>query len=151
MHNTIELFIKYFDENLKYSEILNNELFIKSYYIETVCKCQDILTNQILCQSITELANKYNSDKGYLNLENNKFLWIPHTYDTIYYDLFIHCKDSIKLVFECGVGSGNKKYSANMGANATPGASLRAWQNFLAKQQSMVLTLIQKFCLQNKE
>jgi SAM-dependent methyltransferase len=111
-------------------------LTLNKYYVQKYLK-KNIYINKIYTNkqgnTLSKLFAKYNSDKGYLNLENNKFLWIPHTYDTIYYDLFIHCKDSIKLVFECGIGSGNKKYSANMGANASPGASLRAWRDFFSK------------------
>ena len=58
---------------------------------------------------------------------------IPHTYDTIYYDLFIHFKDSIKIFFKYCICSDSKKYSANISANASPGASLRAWRDFFIK------------------
>ena len=109
----------YFFLNKYYvKKLLNKNIFINKIYIKK--------KNNIL----SKLFKKHNSDKGYINLKENNFSWIPHTYDTVYYDLFGHCKDSIKLVFECGIGSGNNKYSSNMGSNASPGASLRAWRDF---------------------
>ena len=38
---------------------------------------------------------------------------------------FGHCRDQVKRVFECGLGSCNHRIRSNMGPNANPGASLR--------------------------
>lgn len=64
MHSTINSFVNFFDINLKNTPILKNDAFFKSYYIETVRKCEDILKNQPETMDITQLANKYKSDKG---------------------------------------------------------------------------------------
>ena len=64
IHNIFDSFVKNFDINLKKNPILNNNDFFKKYYIETVCKSETILKNQFDFLNITELANKYNSDKG---------------------------------------------------------------------------------------
>jgi hypothetical protein len=64
IHNTFDSFVKFFDTNLKKTPILSNDIFFKTYYLQTVNKCEDICKNQIDTLNITELANKYNSDKG---------------------------------------------------------------------------------------
>lgn len=67
IHRTFDSFVKFFDTTLKKNPILNDTYFFKKYYIETVCKCESLLKNQFELSTITELANKYNSDKGNLS------------------------------------------------------------------------------------
>jgi FMN phosphatase YigB (HAD superfamily) len=84
IHSTFDSFIKYFDVNLKNNSILNNNDFFKKYYIETVCNSKPILTNQFGFMNLTELANKYNSDKG------DQFLCAHHytpKYEQIFNDI----------------------------------------------------------------
>jgi hypothetical protein len=80
---------------------------------------------------LSELCEKYGSDKGCLNF-NNKTLWgwSAHTYSNFYYSLFNHCKEHIKLVFECGIGTNNPNLSSNMTSRGKPGASLRVWRDY---------------------
>ena len=86
--------------------------------------------------SFDKLCHKYGTDKGYIGFENIKpYSYRPHTYSTIYYDLFDHCKKDIKLVFECGIGTNDIKLTSNMSANSKPGASLRVWKNYFPKAQ----------------
>jgi len=84
IHSIFDSFIKYFDVNLKNNSILNNNDFFKKYYIETVCNSKPILTNQFEFMNLTELANKYNSDKG------DQFLCAHHytpKYEQIFNDI----------------------------------------------------------------
>lgn len=64
MHNTIASFVNYFDAKLLKIPILSNDDFFKKYYIQIVCNSENILRNQFDFLGITDLANKYNSDKG---------------------------------------------------------------------------------------
>ena len=80
---------------------------------------------------LSELCEYHGSDKGYINYElTTPFGWKAHTYANFYFNLFNHCKDEIKLVFECGIGSNNVSIPANMGPKGRPGASLRVWRDF---------------------
>ena len=125
--------VRKIDSNFFFGFFFRLFLTLNKYYVKKFVN-KSIYVNKIYYGSkknnLSKLFTKHNSDKGYVSLKKNKFSWIPHTYDTIYYDLFNHCKKNIRLVFECGIGTTNKKFAANMGANATPGASLRAWRDF---------------------
>ena len=80
---------------------------------------------------LSKLCEIHGSDKGYVDYESaTPFGWKAHTYANFYYNLFNHCKDDIKLVFECGIGSKNEKIPANMSSGGKPGASLRVWRDF---------------------
>ena len=80
---------------------------------------------------ISELCEKYGSDKGYINFDLKKpFNWKPHNYSIFYDDLFSDVKDQVELVFECGIGTNNLKFSSNMTETGKPGASLRVWKNY---------------------
>jgi hypothetical protein len=49
--------------------------------------------------------------------------------------LFDHCRDAIRLVFECGIGSNDESIPSNMTANGRPGASLRVWRDYFPLAQ----------------
>lgn len=103
------------DENKK-SEIFN-------FKTEELYQSQDFYLNY--------LFDQYGSDKGTLNDSNDKpYPWFAHTYGGYYSKLFDHCRNSIKLVFECGIGTNNPNLASSMNINANPGASLRAWRDY---------------------
>lgn len=80
---------------------------------------------------INYLFDLYGSDKGTLSEETTKpYPWHSHTYGSYYSKLFDHCRDSIKLVFECGIGTNNPNLVSSMNVNGKPGASLRAWRDY---------------------
>lgn len=81
IHSIFDSFVKYFDVNLKNNSIFNDNDFFKKYYIETICNSKPILTNQFDFMNLTQLANKYNSDKG------NQFL-CAHHYTPMYEQIF---------------------------------------------------------------
>ena len=115
-------FFKYFIKKIIYYfnkfKMENNNFVNKIYFDEHQ-------------NSLAELCEKYGSDKGFINLDKKKnYNWKPHTYSTIYHDLFSHCKDNINLIFECGIGSNNEMLVSNMTGEGKPGASLRVWRDY---------------------
>ena len=80
---------------------------------------------------LNHLFDYYGSDKGTLSDEIKKpYPWHAHTYGAYYSKLFDHCRDKIKLVFECGIGTNNPNLISSMNINGKPGASLRAWRDY---------------------
>lgn len=70
------------------------------------------------------LMETYGSDKGSSN--NNSW----HNYTIFYESLFDSRRDTIKNVFELGLGTNNLNIPSNMGPNGRPGASLYAWRDY---------------------
>jgi hypothetical protein len=80
---------------------------------------------------LSKLCEKHGSDKGYINFKPKTIWgWKSHTYSNYYHSLFNHCKDQIKLVFECGIGTNNPNLKSNMTSKGKPGASLRVWRDY---------------------
>jgi hypothetical protein len=71
---------------------------------------------------LCEVMTKYGSDKG------NGL----HNYTVFYYELFTHLKNEKLNIFELGLGTNNVNVPSNMGANGSPGASLRGWKEFFS-------------------
>lgn len=67
------------------------------------------------------LFDKYGSDKA--NHHNYHFVYGP----------ILKNRDSVTAVFEVGLGTNNTDVVANMGSHGKPGASLRAFRDFLPK------------------
>lgn len=74
------------------------------------------------------LCSKYGTDKGFFDLTLAKRNC--HNYSAYYNQIFSHCRKSIKLVFECGIGTNNTELVSSMGKQAKPGASLRVWRDY---------------------
>jgi hypothetical protein len=93
--------------------------------------------------NLENLFNKlcilHGTDKGFLKSTATKLLkpheLKPHTYSTIYHNLFSHCRESINLVFELGIGSNNINITSNMTSNGKPGASLRVFRDYFPKAE----------------
>lgn len=80
---------------------------------------------------LSELCEKYGSDKGYINYHSRKpYNWKPHSYTSFYHSIFGLNRESIKFVYECGIGTNNLNIKANMTKNAEPGASLKVWRDY---------------------
>ena len=79
---------------------------------------------------LSNLCDKYGSDKGQIRTEGQPYTWAAHTYTDFYGRLFDHCRQHVVKVFECGIGSNNKNIPSNMGVNGKPGASLRVWCDY---------------------
>ena len=85
---------------------------------------------------LSELCELYGSDKGFVNIEKKTpYDWDPHSYSIIYNNLFSHCRENIKLVFECGIGTNNLNFESNMTLNGKPGASLKMWKDYFVNAQ----------------
>ena len=86
---------------------------------------------------LSELCEKYGSDKGFINIDidNKPYNWHPHTYATYYHSVFNLSRESIKNVFECGLGTNNPNLKSNMTENGIPGASLRVWRDYFFNAQ----------------
>ena len=79
---------------------------------------------------LSMLCDKYGSDKGEIATAGHPYDWPSHNYADFYEGKFEHCRDHIKTVFECGLGSNNPNLPSNMGASGKPGASLRIWREY---------------------
>jgi len=89
------------------------------------------LFNNFKKNELSHLCEKYGSDKGYITFnKKNIWPWKPHTYTNVYNNLFNHCKDHVKLVLECGIGTNNSSILCNMSKDGKPGASLKVWRDY---------------------
>lgn len=86
---------------------------------------------------LSELCEKYGSDKGFINIDIDKkpYNWHPHTYTTYYHSIFNLSRENIKYVFECGLGTNNPSFKSNMTENGIPGASHRVWRDYFFNAQ----------------
>lgn len=82
---------------------------------------------------LSELCDRYGSDKGQLRPDDHPYDWSAHTYTDYYRMLFDHCREHILNVFECGLGTNNPEIPSNMGIHGQPGASLRVWRDYFPK------------------
>lgn len=53
-----------------------------------------------------------------------------HTYTPFYQSLFLECRETVRALFELGLGTNHEDAPSNMGAHGIPGASLRAWRDY---------------------
>lgn len=82
---------------------------------------------------LSELCEKYGSDKGFVNPYLKKpYNWMPLSYSTYYHSIFNLCRDKIKYIFECGLGTNNPNLASNMTKAGKPGASLRVWKDYFS-------------------
>ena len=74
---------KYFSKNLKFLQSNNNHL-------------ATIFFSKDLTNPLSELCDKYGSDKGELNNFQQPYPWPAHSYAEYYSRLFGHCRFNIK-------------------------------------------------------
>lgn len=79
---------------------------------------------------LSELCDKYGSDKGSMKSDGHVYSWAAHSYADFYNDLFSHCRQTIVSVFECGIGTNEVGAPSSMGRDGKPGASLRVWRDY---------------------
>lgn len=79
---------------------------------------------------LSQLCDKYGSDKGEVRSSGHPYTWPSHTYADLYSRLFSHCRNSVRNVFECGLGTNNPDVLSSMGVAGKPGASLRMWRDY---------------------
>jgi hypothetical protein len=64
---------------------------------------------------LAELCDKYGCDKGEIKTTGHPYPWPAHTYADFISTRFGHCRETIRRVFECGLGTNNPSLPANMG------------------------------------
>jgi hypothetical protein len=79
---------------------------------------------------LAHLCEKYGSDKGAITSSGHPYPWPPHTYSDYYKRIWGHCREKVKKVFECGIGTNNPNLPSSMGIAGKPGASLRVWRDY---------------------
>lgn len=92
----------------------NNEYLIKETQVEELEKKYQ---NDVNCEKLKNLFNQYGSDKTRTSLVY------------VYFEIFNNFK--INSIFEIGLGTNNINFRSNMGLNGKPGASLRAFRDYL--------------------
>ena len=132
-------FIRNLNKNRKNLRKENKEILKKKSIMELI-KNNNVSTN---CSTfydtnniLSKLCEKYGTDKGYVKFEKETpYGWRPHSYSIYYHSLFSHCREDVKLIFECGIGSNNLDVESNMTASGKPGASLRVWREYFYNAQ----------------
>lgn len=113
----------------KNKELKKRKLIISSIEKNSKAKNHSVFYNND--NDLSKLCEFYGTDKGYVNFDKKTpYGWKPHTYSIYYNTLFSHCRENIKLLFECGIGSNNINIESNMSTAGKPGASLRVWKDY---------------------
>jgi hypothetical protein len=84
---------------------------------------------------LASLCDKYGSDKGEIISSGHPYPWPSHTYSDYYKRLWGHCREKVRKVFECGLGTNNPNLPSSMGKLGKPGASLRVWRDYFPNAQ----------------
>lgn len=84
-------------------------------------------------RELSELCDRYGSDKGSLGFSPTPFAWLPHTYTHHYGQILSTRRDKVHLVLEYGIGTNNPEIPSSMGVGGRPGASLRVWRDYFPK------------------
>jgi hypothetical protein len=79
---------------------------------------------------LSALCDLYGTDKGELQKFGHPYSWASHNYADFYARHFEHCRNSVKNIFECGLGTNNPNLLSSMGISGKPGASLRVWRDY---------------------
>ena len=96
-----------------------NAPIVKKYHISNF--------NNGEADKLGNLLNKHNSDKA-----NNPNKPRAHNYHYVYNNIFNNLGVENKLnILEVGLGTNNTSIASNMGKNGTPGASLKAFKEYL--------------------
>ena len=106
-------------------KIIRNLLRKIKYKLKFIGKNDELsfyLSSFKIDNNLTNLMNKYGSDKGGLNNH--------HNYSLFYSEIFGTKRYSIKNFLEIGLGTNNINVPSNMGENGKPLASLRAWRDY---------------------
>ena len=126
--------LKSFDKKYFFSSILKIYNFLRKFNkrkfkIKPISSKYGFYINDYLIKNnlLTELCEKYNSDKGG---NKNPFFEAGNNYSDYYFKIFSQNRFNFKKVFECGIGTNNPILESNMTSTGRPGASLRVWRDF---------------------
>ncbi len=84
---------------------------------------------------LSALCDKYGSDKGEIVSTGHPYPWPSHNYADFYEGIFGHCRQYLKNIFECGLGTNKQNVPSNMGTLGKPGASLKIWREYFPNAQ----------------
>jgi hypothetical protein len=120
----------FFGKKLKklYTNYITDRL-LKRLESECGYKITSYYPKNMNCE-VSRLCDLYGSDKGELRPNGHTYSWPSHTYADFYSQLFSHCRNNVKKVFECGLGTNNPNIPSTMGVFGKPGASLRMWRDY---------------------
>jgi len=79
---------------------------------------------------LSMLCEKYGTDKGEIRSDGHPYPWPSHTYADFIKRHFAHCREYVRNIFECGVGTNNPSLPSTMGPCGRPGASLKMWREY---------------------
>lgn len=79
---------------------------------------------------LSVLCDLYGTDKGEIQKNGHPYPWPSHNYADFYSRHFNHCRNSVKNVFECGLGTNNPNLPSSMGISGKPGASHKVWRDY---------------------
>jgi hypothetical protein len=99
-------------------------------FIETIRRnWHSDIARQTQCE-LSLLCDLYGSDKGSIYGGGAYYKWPAHTYTPVYEYFFSPIRQTVKQVFECGLGTNNPALASSMGITGQPGASLRVWRDY---------------------
>jgi hypothetical protein len=127
------LLAKFLDSKLFLNTLRRSKVLVLRLYLNHSLQKYSKSTINIKAVGQKELAglcDKYGSDKGSLKKLNHNYPWQPHSYTDIYEFMFADKRFKTRKIFECGVGTSNLDFAANMGPFGKAGASLRVWQDY---------------------
>lgn len=126
--------LKDFDKKYFFSLLLKFFNFLRKFNkrkfkIKPISKNYGFYITDYLIKNnlLTDLCEKYNSDKGG---NKNPFFEAGNNYSDYYFQLFENKRFEYIKIFECGIGTNNTNLESNMTLNGKPGASLRVWREF---------------------
>lgn len=91
----------------------------------------DIEYNKHPSNILSQYSEQFGSDKGATSKDSISPLpWGYHNYTDFYALLFDHCRETIRDVFELGIGTNNEDVPSSMTSAGSPGASLRMWRKY---------------------
>lgn len=126
-------FIKFFFKKKKRKKLKYEKIYCMIKKNNVSQNVSILYNNDNLLSKLCEL---HGTDKGYVDFKKKTtFGWKPHTYSLFYNNLFAHCRNNVKLVFECGIGTNNLEIESNMSCTGVPGASLRVWKDYFCNAQ----------------
>ncbi len=126
---TLNIFSSFKKAVKRYRKRKKEQQFLRSFESGLAYKMTSFYTKNWTCE-VSRLCDIYGSDKGELLKGVHPYRWASHTYADFYSRLFSHCRNSVKNVFECGLGTNNPNLPSSMGVSGKPGASLRVWRDF---------------------
>lgn len=121
---------------------LKEKALVRFFNYKSIMRCVNLssyndisLYDKDETNPVSHLCDKYGSDKSQIKKDGQPYSWPAHTYGDLIYDKFDHCRDKIKNVFECGIGTNNPNLVSSMGDRGRPGASLRVWKEYFPNAQ----------------